>query len=325
MNLHGSEYPFKLSHSPRKIHRIDAPRRMRYPSQPMSRPTPALLLISFLLLIQTALAQVSVDLRLPRRTFLNGETIPLTVSISNLSGDSLRFQGTARQPWIDFIVKSSRGVPLIPTGRAAIGRIEIPAGKTLGRTIDLNQLFSFSELGNYSIYAIVRLPDQRTGGFQSRRHLFNIATAKPSWSQVVGVPGKKGQNHEMRLVRFSSDRKDRLYAQVADQKTGRILRTHHLGEALSLRKPSVALDQQLHMHVLYLATPSFWGHVEVSPEGKLVRQDIYRPGPGGAPQLARLTSGQVKPVGGILYDPDAAAKARKNTRKASDRPDFAEP
>ncbi len=281
-----------------------------------------LLLVALLALPGEVRGQVSVDLQLARRTFLTGEAIPLTVSVTNLSGGELVFQGNEQQPWIDFIVKSSRGVPLSPVGRPAFGAIRIPASKTLSRTIDLNQLFGFSELGNFSIYAIVRLPEQRTGGFQSRRHLFNIATSKPTWSQVVGVPGEKGRSREMRLVRFSADHKDHLYAQVADHKTGRILHTHHLGEALSLRKPTVALDSGLNMHVLFLSTPSFWGHAKVSPEGKLVSHDLYQPGPGGDPVLARLEDGSVQTVGGIPYDPKAAAEAEKNTRKASDRPGF---
>jgi hypothetical protein len=279
-------------------------------------------LLALIFLLPLAEAQVKVDLRLPRRSFLSGESLPLTVSITNLSGNSLTFQGDSTQPWIDFMVNSTRGVPLTPVARPRFGAIQIPSGKTLSRTIDLTSLFSFSELGNYSVYAIFRLPHQRTAGFQSQRHLFNIASAKPTWSQVVGVPGRPGRSHELRLIRFSADRKDRLYVQVADQKTGRILRTHHLGEALSLRKPSVALDQQLCMHVLYLATPSFWGHVKVSPEGQLSERQLYRPGPGGAPRLARLSSGEVRPVGGVAYDPEAAARTRRTTRKASDRPNL---
>lgn len=281
-----------------------------------------LLLAVLVVLLDAVHGQVSVDLKPARRTFLSGEAIPVTVSVTNLSGTELVFQGNSRQPWIDFIVKSSRGVPLPPIGESAFGAIRIPPSKTLSRTIDLNQLFGFSELGNFSIYAIVRLPNQKTGGFQSRRHLFNIATAKPTWSQVVGVPGRPGRNNEMRLIRFSSDRKDHLYAQVADHKTGRVLRTHHLGEALSLRQPTVALDSSLTMHVLYLATPSFWGHARVDPEGKLLENKYYRPSVAGDPRLARLENGTIQLVGGSLYDPKKEAEERARSRKASDRPGF---
>lgn len=288
----------------------------------MARRTLAPIFLALLSLTAASPAQVSVDLTLARKSFLTGEAVPVTVSITNLSGSELVFQGSTRQPWIDFIVESTRGVPLTPVGQPAFGAVRIPATKTLSRNIDLNQLFSFSELGNFSIYAIVRLPGQRTGGFQSRRHLFSIATAKPTWSQVVGVPGKAGRSHELRLVRFSADRKDHLYAQVADHKTGRILRTHHLGEALSLRKPTVALDASLTMHVLYLATPAFWGHARIGADGNFLGRDLYRPDAGGDPRLVRLENGSIQTVGGLLYDPEREAEQRERNRKASDRPGF---
>lgn len=290
----------------------------------MARHSLSLLLLGLLTLTGVADGQVAVDLKFARRTFLTGEAIPLQVSITNLSGGELAFQGSGQRPWIDFIVKSSRDVPLVPVGAPAFGAVRIPASKTLTRTIDLNQIFPFSELGNFSIYAIVRLPGQHSDGFQSRRQLFNIATAKPTWSQVVGVPGKPGHSHELRLVRFSADRKDHLYAQIADRKTGRILRTHHLGEALNLRKPTVAVDSSLNMHVLYLATPDFWGHARVGSDGTFIGRDFYRSGPAGSPGLARLPDGSIQCVGGIFYDPEKEAEELKRTRKASDRPDFIE-
>ncbi|WP_338684301.1 hypothetical protein [Haloferula helveola] len=268
-----------------------------------------------------ASAQVSVDLRFQKTSFLAGEPIPVTVSLTNLSGADLTFAGSVRKPWIDFIVNSTRGVPLSPLGKPAFGAVKIPAGKTVAKSVDLTELYAFSEIGNFSVYSIVRLPNQTTGGYQSKRHLFTITTAKPYWSQVVGVPGKTGRSNEFRLVQFTAGRKNQLYAQVADAKTGRILRTHHLGEVLMLKKPTVAVDSSLNMHILYLITPTFWGHARISPDGSFIGRDLYKPG-ATDPGLARLEDGTIKAVGGVPYDPKAEAEAREKNRKASDRPDF---
>jgi hypothetical protein len=288
--------------------------------------TPFLLLVPLLLALGGAAdGQVSVELKLGRRTFLTGESIPLQVSITNLSGNELRFQGTTDQPWIDFIVSASDGVPMSPIGDPTFGAVRLPANQTLSRSVDLNRLFPFSELGNFSIYAIVRLPGQRSSGFQSQRLLFSIATAKPSWSQVVGLPGKPGVSHEMRLVRFSADSKNLLYVQVAEPKTGRILRTHQLGEAVNLRRPTVALDASLNMHVLFIINPEFWAHARVAADGTFIGRDLYRSGPAGNPSLARLPDGSVQAVGGIFYDAEKEAAERERTRTASERPDFIDP
>lgn len=269
-----------------------------------------------------ATAQVSVDLRFAKSSFLNGEPIQIGVSLTNLSGRDLTFQGTRESAWIDFIVNSTRGVPLTAMSKPAFGAVKIPAGKTVAKTVDLTQLYSFRELGNFSVYAVVRLPGQGNQGYQSRRHLFTVSTAQPYWSQVVGAPGKPGQTREYRLIQFTGGAKNELYAQLADAKTGAVLRTHHLGEVLMFRKPSVTIDGDLTMHVLYMITPSFWGHARMNPEGTFLGRDLYKPDNSGDPKLAKNSAGKVITVGGIPYDAKAEAEARAKERKASDRPAF---
>lgn len=273
-------------------------------------------------LAASAAAQVTVSLQLPKRDFLSGESVPVTVTMTNMAGRELVFQGTPSQPWIDFMVTSSRGVPMTPAARPALGAVKVPSGQAMVRTIDLAQIYSFNELGNYSVYAIVRLPGQERGGFQSQRLLFTVSSARPYWSQAVGVPGKAGQNHEYRLIQFSAERKTQLYAQVADLRTGRPLRTHHLGEVLMFRKPSVIVDSALNMHVLYLITPAIWGHARIGPDGGFHGRDLYKSSDFGDPELVKLPDGTVRANGGIPYDPEKIAEERRNSRKASDRPSF---
>jgi len=279
-------------------------------------------LLMALLGAHQAAAQVSVDLKFTKSSFLHGEPIPITVSLTNLTGRDLTFQGTRDSAWIDFIVNSTRGVPLTAFGKPAFGAVVIPAGKTMAKTVDLTKLYSFRELGNFSVYSIVRLTGQGNQGYQSRRHLFTVSSAKPYWSQVVGVPGKPGKTHEFRLIQFTGGAKNQLYAQVADAKTGAVLRTHHLGEVLMFRKPTTTVDGDLTMHVLYLITPTFWGHARISPDGTFLGRDLYKPSDLGDPKLAKNSAGKVITVGGIPYDPVAEAEARAKERKASDRPAF---
>jgi len=248
--------------------------------------------------------------------------VPLGVTVSNLSGSELTFAGSQTMPWIDFIVTSSRGVPLTAIGKPAFGAVRIPSGKAMSRTVDLNKLFALRELGNYSVYAIVRLPGQERGGYQSRRYLFTVSNAKPYWSQVVGDPKRPGKSQQYRLVQFTGGKKNQLYVQIATHPGGAIVRTHHLGEVLMFRKPSVTIDTSLNMHVLYLITPSIWGHARVAPDGSFLGRDLYRSSAAGDPGLAKLEDGSVRAVGGIPYDPKAEAEEQRKTRKVSERPDF---
>lgn len=273
-------------------------------------------------LVASATSQVTVKLQMEKSGFLHGEAVQVGVQITNLSGQDLVFRGSTGEPWIDFMVNSSRGVPLTPVGRPAFGTVKIPAGKTVARSVNLNKLYSLNDLGNYSVYAIVRPPGGQTSGFQSQRHLFTVSTAKPYWSQVVGVPGRKGESHEYRLIQFTGGRKLMLYIQVANAKTGYIIRTHGLGESLMFRKPTVAVDSSLTMHVLYLATPEIWGHARVNPSGEFLGRDLYTNSEFGDPSLIKLADGSIKAAGGIPYDPKAEAERQAKARKASERPGF---
>lgn len=257
---------------------------------------------------------------MPRNTYVAGESVPVTVSITNHSGQDLVLQGNSRLSWIDFTVTSGRGVPMTPLGQPAFGAVKVPLGQTMARTVDLARLFPLQTMGNYSIYGVVRLPGQTTDGFISNRLLFNINQALPYWSQKVGVPGKSGQTREYRVLNFTGGRKNMLYAQVVDARTGSPLQTHSLGEVLMFRKPTVTLDNRQVMHVLYLIGPTLWAHARVGPDGSLLGRELHKRGAGPDPQLVTLKGGIVQVANSVPYDPKAAAEARSRVRKASDRP-----
>lgn len=274
------------------------------------------------LCVATAQAQIDVKLTMSRNTFVSGELVPVSVSVTNHSGQDLVFQGNSRLGWIDFTVMSNRGVAMTPLGQPAFGAVKIPLGQTMTRTVDLSKLYSLQSMGNYSVYAVVRLPGQTNDGFMSNRLLFNVNTARPYWTQKVGVPGKAGQSREYRVLEFSGGRKVMLYAQVIDTRTGGALQTHSLGEVLMFRKPTVTLDNRQVMHVLYLIAPETWGHARVAPDGTLLGRELHKRGGGGDPLLVTTRDGVVQVGNATPYDPNAAAKARGQARKASDRPSF---
>jgi hypothetical protein len=283
------------------------------------------LLFSLLLLglcAATASAQIDVRLQMARKTFIAGEPIEVTVSITNNSGQDLVLQGSSRASWIDFTVASNRGVPMTPLGQPAFGAVKIPLGQTMSRTVELSRIYSLQTMGNYSIYGVVRLPGQTKDGFISNRLLFNVNTARPYWTQKVGVPGKAGQSREYRVLNFNNGNKSMLYAQVVDCRTNSPMQTHSLGEVLMFRKPTVTLDNRQVMHVLYLIGPTIWAHSRVGPDGALLGRELHKRGAGPDPMLLTSSDGIVQVGNSIPYDPKAEAEARGRVRKASDRPAF---
>ena len=283
------------------------------------------LLFSLLLLglsVTTARAQVEVNLKMGRNNYVAGESVPVAVTVTNRSGQDLVFQGNSRIGWLEIVVNSLSGNPLTPLGQPAFGTVKIPLNQAMSRTVDLAQLYSLQLPGNFSAYAIVHLPGQNSQGFGSNRLTFNMNSARPYWTQKVGLNNKAGQGREFRVLEYNNGSKTMLYAQVVDTRTGGAMRTHPLGEVLMFRKPSVTLDNRQVMHILYLMSPEMWGHVRVAADGQLLGRELHKRGASSDPVLLTSQDGIVQVANSIPYDPKAEAEARGKTRKATDRPTF---
>jgi hypothetical protein len=267
-----------------------------------------------------AQAQLATSLRITKSQHLAGEPVMAIVTITNHAGKELVFRSDGRFQWLDFVLKNSKGEPINTKGGALFGPMKIAAGESLAREVDLSRQFQLSEPGNYSLFAIIRVPGDNTQGTPTNRVFFNQNPGRLYWSQKVGIPGSSKQTREFRLLNFAGDTKSQLYAQIVDGRSGQFVRTFLLGDVLMLRKPLATVDRQQRMHVLFLATPTMWVHCVVDTDGKLDDRKIHQRGPQGDPQLLTFGDGTVQVANSIPYDPKAAAEARAKIRKASDRP-----
>ena len=265
-------------------------------------------------------AQLSTSLRLSKLQYLSGEPIVATVTITNHAGRDVVFQGEAQRPWLDFVITNARGDSATPTARSSFGVMKISAGQTLSRQVDLAALFQLADSGTYSTSATVRMPGRDGETTTTNRVLLTVSPGRPYWTQKVGVGDRSGKTREFRILNFSGDQKSQLYAQVLDGRTGLPIRTFTLGEALLLRKPSVTVDKNQRMHVLFLASPDAWVHCQIDTDGRLAERAIHKCGPQGDPLLMTAPDGSVSVANSILYDPKAAAAARAKFRKLSERP-----
>lgn len=278
--------------------------------------------LALLAIAQPALAQVDVKLSTTRKQYVAGESVKAVVTIRNLAGRDLTFQGDGRISWLDFVVKNENGEPVTLSAKSQFGAVRIPAGQTMSREVDLSRSFRVRRMGNYSAYAIVRLPGQRQEGFLSNRVLFRVTTARTYWSQKVGLRSRPGQTREFKVLTYSGDQKTQLYAQVIDNRTGQELQTYSLGEALLFRKPQAAVDGKQVMHVLFLSTPSIWSHVRIDVEGRMLGRQLHKRGVASDPRLVTFGTGEVQVAGSMPYDPQLEAKLKGKMHKISERPAF---
>ena len=277
-------------------------------------------IVPALLCVGSAQAQLAAALKLVKNQHLAGEPVMAIVTITNHAGKELVFHSDGRFQWLDFVVKNNAGEPVNAKRGTFFGPMKIAAGQSLAREVDLAQYFQLSEAGNFSVTALVRQPGDNTQGSTTNRAFFSQSAGQIYWSQKVGLPTRANQTREFRLLNFAGDSKSQIYAQIADNQTGQLVRTFLLGDVLMLRKPLAAVDRQQRMHVMFMATPTMWVHCVVDTDGKLDNRQIHQRGPQGDPQLLTLGDGSVSVSNSIPYDPKAAAEARAKIRKASDRP-----
>lgn len=280
------------------------------------------LFLSLLAMVTGAHAQLATSLKLSKTQYVAGEPVVAVVTITNHAGRELTFHGDARTPWLDFLIRSSQGRPVTPIAQNSFGAMKIAAGQTMSRQVDLSSLFRLSEPGGYSVAAVIRMPGEVQEATTTNRVSFNLSPGRVYWSQKIGVAGKPGETREYRVLNFSGNQKSQLYVQVVNDRNGMALRTFPIGDTLTLRKPTITVDGQQRLHVMFLATPTMWVHTQVDIDGKVVQRDIHQRGPSGDPKLLSFADGSVRVSNSIPYDPAAVAAARAKIRKISERPDF---
>ena len=280
------------------------------------------ILVPLAILAGSAHGQLVSSLRLSKSQYVAGEPVIAIVTITNHSGRDLVLQAQNRVPWMDFLIRNLNGRPVTSPQNTTFGALKIGAGQSMAREVDLTQHFRLFEPGSFSVAAVVRMPGGQAGDTATNRVVFNLDPGRLYWSQKVGIASKPGQTREFRVLNFSGEQKSQLYAQVIDNRTGMPLSTFLMGESLSLRKPTVTVDRNQRLHVLFLATPTMYLHCEVDSDGRLLNRQIHQRGAQGDPMLMTSTTGAVGVANSIPYDPKAVAAAKAKARKASDRPAF---
>ncbi|MDP0492019.1 MAG: hypothetical protein Q7Q71_13295 [Verrucomicrobiota bacterium JB023] len=260
-------------------------------------------------------AQLDVALQLGRRQFMQYEAVPVAVNLTNRAGQELFLHGDGRRPWLNFVVTDQRGTQLTPHGGSNFQAAKVPVGRSVARTVDLISMFSLTQRGNYSVYAIVTMPTGES--FRTARVSFSVAPGRLIYQQRVGLGAKA---REYRLLTFAPGQTAYIYfqAEMVDRK--QIVLTYPLGELLPFRKPEATVDKEGKLHILYLATPNRFMHTLIDARGRVAERTLYGRGAVGEPRLVGFANGEVKVAGGVEYDPKAEQERNDKIRKISERP-----
>lgn len=246
-------------------------------------------------------AQVSVELSLDQKQFLPGEDLPVTVRVTNRSGQSLHL---GESGWLTFFIQSDNGTMVSEKlGPPVKDPFDLDNGEMGIKTINLAPYFNLQRTGTYHVTATVHIPAWNTD-LSTSAQSFDIIEGAQLWSQSFGVsdpqtPNQPPNVREYTLVEANYLRSQlRLYVQVTDEADGTILKVHSLGPMISFSQPEAQLDHDSNLHVLCQTGAATFTHSVLNPNGALIKQEVFDY-VNTRPRLTEDTAGNITVLGGV--------------------------
>lgn len=219
------------------------------------------------------------DVALDQEQFLRGETLNVSVVITNRSGQVLHFGSD--NAWLTFSVESKdhfivsrKGSPLVA------GEFALESSKRALKKVDIGPCFDFSNPGRYSIVATVRIREWNQQ-LTSPPKSFEIIQGAKLWEEEVGLPKPPGATNpvpEMRryvLQQANYLRKQlMLYLEITDR-AGKVHRVFPLGPMLSFGQPEAQVDKISNLHVLYQNGAHSFSYTVFDPDGDVLLRQTY--------------------------------------------------
>lgn len=230
----------------------------------------------FFLSVGIASAQLSIQIRAAKDTFLVYEGIPVTVSIRNYSGRSIQLENTGENSWLKFMVIDEANQLVPVTAPFVAGEsVLIAAGQTVSRVIDLLPYYDLRKRGNFQVQASVA-----NAGLvvTSAKLNLTIINGREIWTQTIGLPAVEGTPEEFRtytLVARREGDKDQLFVGVRGEPSHAVFSLVPLGPCIATEELKGRLDKDAHLHVLFQNAPRSYGYVHLDPSAKVVNRAVY--------------------------------------------------
>ncbi|MCG3150682.1 MAG: hypothetical protein PCFJNLEI_04173 [Verrucomicrobiae bacterium] len=223
-----------------------------------------------------ASAQISVQLRAAKDTFLVYESIPVTVTIRNFSGRAIQLENSDATSWLRFVVTDENNQNVSVTAEFVAGEsVLIPAGQTVSRVVDILPYYDLRRRGNYRVQVSVT-----SGGVvaSSTPASLAIINGRELWTQTVGLPVVEGVPEEYRIYTLIARRegdRDQLYVSVRGEPSKTIFSLVPLGPCIAPTGLQGRIDQEAHLHVLFQNGPRSYGYVRIDPAARLATRAAY--------------------------------------------------
>ncbi len=265
---------------------------------------------------------MTIGLQLERSLFMLHEPVIATVSLTNNSGRDVTLADTEDgAQWFSFQITGPGGQDISPRDlKYQLSPLVIKAGDSVKRSVNLHQIYSIDEIGNYRVRASILFPP--TGKyFTSRAYPLNITEGTLLWKQTVGVPDGAdgaGTYRNFSLLTMQHERSKSLYVRIEGQNDGVVYGCLDLGPLIADYPPDHQFDRSNNLWVMQLIGQRTFGLSRIGIDGRLLGRDTYVT-PKSIPRLRRQADGTLQIVGAYRQDRVAQAPAEV-APKLSDRP-----
>ena len=273
--------------------------------------------------VHSADAQLMIDLKMKKRSYVAYEPIMVQVVVSNRSGKDVVLGGPNGSSWLTFAIEGHNTL-LSPTAKNPVMKpYVLGRGQSIVKELMLNSAYPMADYGTYNIVASVYYPPTQNY-YSSPKKKIDVTSASKIWSQEIGFTTSPDQPTEYRQYSLLSHRDQNtaeIYVRVRNQKGSKVHATYSLGNLLAAGEPQATVDSENYLHVLHMGDRNTYAHSVVAPDGILVSQDIYKQTPASRPSLVfDQKSGNVGVRGGVKDDQIAAQADPNRIRRASELP-----
>jgi hypothetical protein len=270
-----------------------------------------------------ARAQITVEIHLKERLYILHEAVLATVTITNQTGRDITLADTPQGQWFSFQITGEGDHFIAPRNPDYhLPPLDVRAGESLKRTVNLNELYALGDYGIYSVRAnIFYAPVDKY--FSSKPTHIELTEGRVMWRQSAGVPdGAKGagQTHLFTVLAHQRGEQNLLYVRVEDKDNGTVFCTSPLGRMIDGVPPQMQFDSANNLYVLQLIGQKAYVLSKIGVNGEFVGQSHYS-APKTRPYLRKQADGALQLVGGVRENPIAQAPADgQPLPKLSDRP-----
>lgn len=250
--------------------------------------------------VSRATAQVSVEISTEQDQFLPSESAPLTVKITNRSGQRLHLGADA--DWLTFSMEAVDGSVVLKNSEVPVaGEFDLETGQFAVKRVDLQPYFALNKPGRYRVTAMLHIKgwNEQPAGAEKT---FDVITGAKLWEQDFGLATTNGAPEARKYVLEKANylkQQLRLYAQVSDASETQVFRVAPLGPMVSFAQPEAQVDRLGRLNVLWQMGAQSFCFVVVDADGAATAPVFYDIFP-TRPRLGLTEDGDVLVAGGSL-------------------------